>query len=281
MGIDINRVASSALEAALREEPAPRQHHLRGVKTLAAGAALVTAARVGMKHAPRLTELRLVGRGLEKLDHMPNLRDVTDSMRDRFTDYVEDRDDQSEDYDDEDYEDDDYDEDEDDEEEDEDEDDGPSDEDDEGGPTDESEQDEDDEGSEPEAENDQDSQPGDDEESQPEDDEESQPEDDEESQPEAEEDADDEPVDLPLESGSNGSSADGETPDLVGVLGSPRSRAPLVERMAEGIDPAAQPPQAPERSERGQRSQSRRGGRSGSNRKAGSNRNKKSKTARK
>ena len=86
MRIDINRVAAAAIEAALREER-PRRHRVPGIRAIAAGAALATAARVGQKHLPRLTELRLVEHGLTKLGDVPSLRDVTDSVRERLADH--------------------------------------------------------------------------------------------------------------------------------------------------------------------------------------------------
>lgn len=55
MGIDLSRMASAAIEAALEDER-PRRR-LRGLRAVAAGAALATAARVAVTKAPGVPRL--------------------------------------------------------------------------------------------------------------------------------------------------------------------------------------------------------------------------------
>src|SRR3954451_6736522 len=87
MGVDLSRVASKALQAAL-EDDTPRKKGGSTVKALAAGAALAAAARVAVKQ-----------RGLPfvpSLPHMPDmdgLRDMSDRLRDRFAGEPDDFDD--------------------------------------------------------------------------------------------------------------------------------------------------------------------------------------------
>ncbi len=234
MKIDVKRVAASALEAALNEEPEP-PHRLRGVRTLAAGAALVTAARMGEKHMPRLSKLRLFEHAVAKLEDVGNLPDLADAVRERFSDYVHHDDDagDAEDYEDEDYEEegedgeDDWDED------------APSDE------SDEDEPERDQDGGEPSDANGDDAPRGDD---------------NEESQPEAAGNVSDDEG----EQGREG--PDSDTPDLVDALSEHHSRPPVMERMAEDLDPAARAPQAVERLADDRSSRSRGATRSGSNR---------------
>lgn len=237
MGIDIKRVAASALQAALQEateqahrangkqahrangEQAhrPRDEHpqlLRGAGTVAAGAALVTAARVGQKHLPRLRKLRLLGHGLAKLDDVPNVQNFTDSLRDKFAggghrdDSSESEGSQSQGNEGEDYEED------------------------AGEPADWLS----DLGGEDASSGDENG--------------------DEASNPTAGGGENDAPED-----------GRGDTPDLVAALSAPQSGAPVMERMAGRLDPAARAPKAAERRADGRRPRSRRGAGSGSRRK--------------
>lgn len=230
MGIDVKRVAASALQAALKEateqphrvsgeQPhrvnGEQPHRLHGAGTVAAGVALVTAARMGQKHLPRLRKLRLLGHGLEKLEEVPNLQNFTDALRDRFADgghhedASESADHQSGDNEGEGYQEDaeeaadwlsDL------------------------GGEDTSSGDENDDGA-------------------------------------------SDPTAGAGEDGGREDGARGETPDLVAALSAPQSRAPVMERMAGRLDPAARAPKPVERRAQGRRPRSRRGGGSGSKRK--------------
>jgi hypothetical protein len=246
MTIDINRVAAAAIEAALREEHS-RRRRVPGIRVIAAGAALATAARVGQKHLPRLTELRLVEHGLAKLGDVPSLRDVTDSVRERLADHgLIDHDD--EDLDDSAYE--------------ADEDDPGADEqpvgEAEGGERGEGdapppEDEDEDEGEQDEDEEDDgwDDEPGD--EPPDEDDERPRAQGSDDDEGDWDEGADDEPRgedDRPPRLGT-------ETPDLVDVLSSRGSRPPVMEAAAGQIDPAARPPKPVERGASAQSSQKR------------------------
>jgi hypothetical protein len=82
VSIDLNRVAETAIETALGEAR-PRKH--RGVRVIAAGAALATAAAVGQKHLPRIVEFP-IKRGLHKLGDAASLDGFTDALRERFAD---------------------------------------------------------------------------------------------------------------------------------------------------------------------------------------------------
>src|SRR5258708_7389868 len=81
MAVDLGRVASKALQAALEPPEENGKPRKRGstVKAVAAGAALAAAARVAVKQ-----------RGLPfvpSLPHLPDmdgLRDMSDRLRDRF-----------------------------------------------------------------------------------------------------------------------------------------------------------------------------------------------------
>src|SRR4051794_20778913 len=100
--VDMSRVASSALEAALNGRPERRR--FRGAKAVATGAVLATAARVAVTKA----------HVLPGLPHLPDLSELGDSVRDRLADHgwidepaeyddeAEDIDDEAEDIDDED-----------------------------------------------------------------------------------------------------------------------------------------------------------------------------------
>jgi hypothetical protein len=84
MAVDLSRVASKALEAAL-EDDTPRKKRGSTVKALAAGAALAAAARVAVKQ-----------RGLPFVPQLPDmdgLRDMSDRLRDRFAGEPDDVDD--------------------------------------------------------------------------------------------------------------------------------------------------------------------------------------------
>src|SRR3954470_2749417 len=76
MGVDYKRVVEAAVTAAFNENHGgptiePRKHG-SGVKTVAAGAALVAVARVAVKKAPAMV-------------HLPKIGDLTDRVRDRLT----------------------------------------------------------------------------------------------------------------------------------------------------------------------------------------------------
>src|SRR4051794_24645115 len=76
MGVDYKRVVEAAVTAAFNENHGgptiePRKHG-SGVKTVAAGAALVAVARVAVKKAPDMV-------------HLPKIGDLTDRVRDRLT----------------------------------------------------------------------------------------------------------------------------------------------------------------------------------------------------
>ncbi len=207
MPIDVKRVAASALEAALQqhresERPhhhqAEQPHRLRGAAPFVAGAALMTAARLGTKHLPRLRTIRLLGGGLAKLDEAPNLQNFTDSLRDRFADSGSDDAGEPEDSGGEEREDE--------------QDDGGQ-----GGPLDESEEDE---------------------------------------------------LDLEeSETQLSDEDDDGSTPDLIAALSTENSRPPVIEHLAEGLDPAARPPDAVQRRGNQRRPRARDDSRSGSRRK--------------
>jgi hypothetical protein len=89
---EIRRVAASALRAALQEEPErdhaseEPSHRLRDAGAIAAGAALVTGARAGYKHLPRLRKLRLLKHGLGAVGEASKLEGFTDALRDKFAD---------------------------------------------------------------------------------------------------------------------------------------------------------------------------------------------------
>jgi hypothetical protein len=79
VGIDINRIAVRAIEAAFEDEqPRPKRRH-SGLKAVAAGAALVAAARVAVTKAPDMP-------GLSKLSGAALSR-VPDMVRDRLDEY--------------------------------------------------------------------------------------------------------------------------------------------------------------------------------------------------
>ena len=252
MKIDVNRVAAAAIDAALHGDEPARRHRVPGGRLILTGAALATAARVGQKQMSGLTKLRLVARGLSKLEDLPNLRDVGGAVRDRFDDLTHrdayDIDDAlPDDVDEEDWDDEDEDDEDDEDEDDEDEDDDDEDEDD--GPRgdarhDEDEDDEDDEDDE------EDDAPADDE-------------------PVAEDEPDDQPRDEDVDHsddvrGDSESDADDEepseeeaepprlrteAPDLVGAFGSSRRGSRIVQ-LASKLSPAGRPPEPVRRATR-------------------------------
>src|SRR3954462_1337889 len=76
MSVDYKRVVEAAVTAAFNEDHGgsitePRKHG-SGIKTVAAGAALVAVARVAVKKAPDMV-------------HLPKIGDLTDRGRDRLT----------------------------------------------------------------------------------------------------------------------------------------------------------------------------------------------------
>jgi hypothetical protein len=78
MGVDLSRIASSALEAALDDGEQAHQRKRRGsaLKAVAAGAALAVAAKAAASKAPRLMAL----------PSFDGLRDIPDRVRDRLAD---------------------------------------------------------------------------------------------------------------------------------------------------------------------------------------------------
>jgi hypothetical protein len=237
--IDIGRVASTALATALEDER-PRRHG-HPLRAMAAGAALVVAARAAVKKTPGLP-------------HLDDLAELPENLRDRLADrgWLGDRDEDYDEPEDVEYdeEDEDFDEeDEDVEEEDEDveepeaeEDEGP----------------EDDEVDEPEAEADEDEGPEDEDDDEPEDDE---PED----EPAAEEEPDDEldedeeseapELEVPRASTRNGGRRS-RTADLMAVLAGHRAPPPVLDD-TDAPDPVDRPPRPPKRARRGKTSSSR------------------------
>lgn len=101
MAVDINRVVAKAVEAAFADEHdhGPQRNHHRGIKALAAGAALVATARVVSNHAPKLSKLAALGAVGKAGDRLPDLvRDVPDRVRDLLApDHVADEEDLDED----------------------------------------------------------------------------------------------------------------------------------------------------------------------------------------
>ena len=85
IGIDPERIVSSALQAALGETQPHGQKHHPG-RVLAAGAALAAAAAVGQKRMPRMAKVPL-RMGLHKLADMARVDEFTDALRDRLTGY--------------------------------------------------------------------------------------------------------------------------------------------------------------------------------------------------
>jgi hypothetical protein len=103
MAIDFQRMAAAAVDAALNEDSSPAQQqgkpqkskrggHLKGVGTVAAGAALLVAGRAAVKKAPRLP-VWFVER---KLPDMPDLDELVERARDLWDDLVADYDEEEE-----------------------------------------------------------------------------------------------------------------------------------------------------------------------------------------
>jgi hypothetical protein len=92
--VDLGRVASAAVEAALVDET-PRRR-LSAPKAIAAGAALALAARYAVSKAPslpRLSALRDLGGVTDRVrEHVPgsvaeHIPDIPESVRERLADY--------------------------------------------------------------------------------------------------------------------------------------------------------------------------------------------------
>jgi len=78
MGIDLNRVATKALETALEDGPSRHKGHT--MRTLAAGAALAVGARAAVSKKPGKLTL------LKHLPDVAKLREMPDRIRDRMAD---------------------------------------------------------------------------------------------------------------------------------------------------------------------------------------------------
>src|SRR5438270_4131549 len=102
--VDLERIAASAIEAAMSDSSRSRKHH--PVRAIATGAALATAAGVGYKRLPRVVRWP-IKRGVHKLGDAANLDGFTDAVRDRFADLRHGEPDEPEDYNDGGYDDDD------------------------------------------------------------------------------------------------------------------------------------------------------------------------------
>jgi hypothetical protein len=94
MRVDLGRVASAAVEAALVDET-PRRR-LSAPKAIAAGAALALAARFAVSKAPslpRLSALRDLSEVTDRVrEHVPgsvaeHIADIPESLRERLADY--------------------------------------------------------------------------------------------------------------------------------------------------------------------------------------------------
>jgi hypothetical protein len=94
MRLDLSKVASAAVEAALDDET-PRRR-LSGPKAIAAGAALALAARYAVSKAPSLSRLSAIPDLSEVTDrvreHVPgslaeHMADIPDSLRERLTEH--------------------------------------------------------------------------------------------------------------------------------------------------------------------------------------------------
>jgi hypothetical protein len=84
VAVDINRIVASAIEAALdgqeHHEPEHHESRHRGLKALAAGAALVAGARVVANQAPKLTKLG----GIAGLSY--RAAHLSDTIKDKLAD---------------------------------------------------------------------------------------------------------------------------------------------------------------------------------------------------
>jgi hypothetical protein len=271
MRVDLSRMTAAALEAALNDGE-PRRPRFSGMRAVAAGAALAVAARVAVKRAPSLP-------GLSELGGIPDR--VRDSLADRGLlpdDQYEEEDFEGDEPEDEDFddepeaegdepEDEDFDDEpeaegEDDDDEDEDDEGGEDDDDLDDGPDAEAAEDFDDEEEEDEDEDvDADQGPEDeaDVDEEPEDDAEADV-DDEPEDEEDEDDADDVPrrtaarsaprLDVGTNGDGNGADDGADTPGLLELLSTRRSRPPVMSRRRRSrgrVDPAARPPEPPKR----------------------------------
>jgi hypothetical protein len=81
MGIDINRVAASAIDATLNGEQSKRRSHST-TKALLLGATAVTVARAGKERLPGGAAKMLVKAGARRL--APNIRSAASGLRERF-----------------------------------------------------------------------------------------------------------------------------------------------------------------------------------------------------
>ncbi len=79
MAIDINRMATAAIEAAL-EDQTPERRRLSGLRAVILGAGLAAAARVAVNRAPDLPKL-------PGLPDLPNVSRVPDMVRDRLAEH--------------------------------------------------------------------------------------------------------------------------------------------------------------------------------------------------
>src|SRR4051794_38493988 len=80
MGVDLSKIAASAIEAALNDGESPKRKHGSTVKAVAAGAALAVAAKAATSKRTKL---------LSKLVPTPSLdglRDIPGRVRDRLAD---------------------------------------------------------------------------------------------------------------------------------------------------------------------------------------------------
>ena len=216
--IDLGRVVATAIDTTLNDERSRRPRR-PGVRTLATGAVLLAAVRVGQKGLPS-GSLKLMKLGAKTLG---DLREVREVVRDRLTE----RDGEHEEpYDEEPYDEEGYDE--------------------EGGQEDEDDGDADPEEDEPRGGQSDELEPDD----EPEEDWEDEPEEDPTAAEDADEDedegdeeeAEDERRGVPTGVGSGGSPRQ-ETPDLLRSLGGSRRRPPVMRNGSGELDPASQPPE--------------------------------------
>jgi hypothetical protein len=96
MAFDMNRMVASAIEAAFEDgDDEPRRSRHNGVKAVAAGAALVAAARIAVTQAPKLGRVSKLTT-LGKVTRVPDMvRDMPGRFRERLADrgWIEDEDD--------------------------------------------------------------------------------------------------------------------------------------------------------------------------------------------
>jgi hypothetical protein len=287
VAVDINRVVASAIETAFEgeEHHEPRRSRHRGVKALAAGAALVATARVVGTYAPKLSKLGALS-ALGKATQLPDMvRDIPDRLRDRLADsgwLPADSDVEDEDFD---------------------EDEGYDEEDDYGAPEDEQPEDEQPEDEQPEdvdSEGEGDEGPDDEGGGGPDDEDEGEgggggdatepepDEDDEQPQAVASGSAIEQAAEgLELDTNGHRASGQGAAPDVIGILSAHGEPPPLLTRTdrSRHIDPVTRPPKPPTESESRSKPDSRSGSKSksssgsGSKSKPGSSRGSKSKSS--